>query len=53
MLTLADGTVVALDSMVNGKIAQQGATQVLKLANGQIRYQATAATDDKPAAAAE
>jgi ferric-dicitrate binding protein FerR (iron transport regulator) len=47
MLTLADGTVVTLDSVVNGKIAQQGATQVLKLANGQIRYQAADAADEK------
>jgi len=47
MLTLADGTVVTLDSTANGKIAQQGATQVLKLANGQIRYQAANATDEE------
>ncbi len=44
MLTLADGTVVTLDSTANGKIAQQGATQVMKLANGQIRYQAANTT---------
>jgi ferric-dicitrate binding protein FerR (iron transport regulator) len=51
MLTLADGTVVTLDSTANGKIAQQGATQVLKLANGQIRYQTanTTAGQDKVA----
>ncbi|HEY4290301.1 MAG TPA: FecR family protein [Puia sp.] len=47
MLTLADGTVVTLDSMTNGKIAQQGATQVLKLASGQIRYQAADAKDQQ------
>ncbi|HMI63375.1 MAG TPA: FecR family protein, partial [Puia sp.] len=47
MLTLADGTVVALDSTANGKIAQQGATQVVKLASGQIRYQAANATDEE------
>jgi len=46
-LTLSDGTVVTLDSMANGTIAQQGATRVLKLANGQIRYQATPATDEQ------
>ncbi len=45
MLTLADGSVVTLDSTANGKIAQQGATQVLKLANGQICYKAANATD--------
>lgn len=47
MLTLADGTIVTLDSVANGKIAQQGATQIVKLANGQIRYQAVP-TPDKP-----
>jgi len=40
ILTLADGTTVTLDSVADGMIAKQGATQVLKLANGQIRYQA-------------
>jgi len=39
MLTLGDGTQITLDSVANGRIAQQGATQVLKLANGQVRYQ--------------
>jgi len=47
MLTLADGTVVALDSTANGKIAQQGATQVVKLASGQIRYQAANTTTEQ------
>jgi ferric-dicitrate binding protein FerR (iron transport regulator) len=43
ILTLADGTNITLDSVANGRIAQQGATQVLKLANGQVRYQPIAA----------
>ncbi|HXO76303.1 MAG TPA: FecR family protein, partial [Puia sp.] len=47
MLTLADGTVVTLDSTANGKIAQQGATQVMKLANGQIRYQTANTTAER------
>jgi ferric-dicitrate binding protein FerR (iron transport regulator) len=39
ILTLADGRTLTLDSAANGRIAQQGAVQVLKLANGQVRYQ--------------
>lgn len=38
MLTLADGTVISLDSAGNGMLAQQGNAQVVKLANGQILY---------------
>jgi transmembrane sensor len=38
MLTLANGTTVLLDSMHNGIVAQQGATHVVKLSNGQIAY---------------
>jgi ferric-dicitrate binding protein FerR (iron transport regulator) len=51
ILTLADGSTVTLDNAANGMIAQQGATQVLKLANGQIRYQAGQKVDNqgKPA----
>jgi len=51
ILTLADGSTVALDNAANGMIAQQGATQVLKLANGQIRYQTGQNTADKNNAA--
>ncbi|MEP7259442.1 MAG: FecR family protein, partial [Flavitalea sp.] len=40
MLTLGDGTTIVLDNAANGKIAQQGHTQVLKLANGQLQYEA-------------
>ncbi|MCK7553674.1 FecR family protein [Chitinophaga sedimenti] len=39
MLTLADGTVVELDSASNGLLGQQGKTRVTKLANGQLAYQ--------------
>ncbi len=37
-LTLADGSMYTLDSVANGQFAEQGNTQVLKLANGQIAY---------------
>ncbi|MBO9634481.1 MAG: FecR domain-containing protein, partial [Chitinophagaceae bacterium] len=37
-LTLADGSVILLDSTTNGTIAQQGNTSIEKLGNGQIRY---------------
>lgn len=51
ILKLSDGTAITLDSMANGKIAQQGSTQVLKLANGQIRYQSTTADGTQTAVA--
>lgn len=38
ILTLADGRRIELDSAVNGTLAQQGGTKVVKLANGQIAY---------------
>lgn len=37
-LTLSDGTVIALDSMANGTIAQQGNAAVVKSSNGQLAY---------------
>lgn len=37
-LTLADGSIVDLEEQKNGQIAQQGATQVQKLATGQLVY---------------
>lgn len=45
MLTLADGTVILLDSAGNGAIAQQGNTQILKQADGRIVYGANNAAD--------
>lgn len=41
VLTLSDGTTVLLDSMANGAIAQQGNVSVMKLPNGEIRYDAS------------
>lgn len=38
VLTLANGQVVVLDSAGNGTIVQQGAVDVVKLADGQIAY---------------
>ncbi|SEW53373.1 FecR family protein [Chitinophaga arvensicola] len=39
-LTLADGSSITLDSAANGKLAQQGNAQVIKLSNGQVAYNA-------------
>ncbi|WP_295119765.1 FecR family protein [uncultured Chitinophaga sp.] len=39
LLTLADGTVIELDSAGTGVLATQGSVQVKKLANGQLVYQ--------------
>lgn len=38
ILTLLDGSTIALDSAANGAVAQQGSTNIVKLANGQIVY---------------
>ncbi len=40
-ITLADGTILYLDSAGNGSLAQQGNIQLVKLANGQIIYKTT------------
>jgi len=41
VLTLGDGSIIVLDSVANGKLAQQGNTQVLKIDSGELSYQAT------------
>jgi transmembrane sensor len=46
ILTLSDGSTIILDDTKNGRVAQQGGTQIAKLANGQIVYNAS---DNKPA----
>lgn len=38
ILTLADGSKIALDNAANGAIAYQGNVDVVKMANGEIRY---------------
>lgn len=40
MVRLTDGRTVLLDSLTNGVLAQQGNTRLVKLADGQIAYQA-------------
>ncbi|MFX1706728.1 FecR domain-containing protein [Chitinophaga sp. CC14] len=45
ILTLADGTQLVLDSLGEGKIATQNGTQI-SLNNNELKYDATAATDD-------
>lgn len=40
VLTLADGSVIILESAGNGSIASQGNTEVIKLPNGRIIYNA-------------
>ncbi|CAL1518951.1 FecR domain-containing protein [Chitinophaga sp. MM2321] len=46
-LTLADGTTIALDSAANGLLTQQGNTKVMKLANGQLAYDAEGPASEK------
>lgn len=41
VLTLADGSVIELDSAGNGKLAQQGGTQIIKKTNGQLLYKSS------------
>lgn len=38
ILTLADGSTIALDNATNGALAQQGNVQVIKLSDGKIAY---------------
>ncbi len=40
LLTLSDGSQIILDSASNGLLSQQGASKVIKLANGQLQYAA-------------
>ncbi|GGH66828.1 ferric-dicitrate binding protein FerR (iron transport regulator) [Filimonas zeae] len=47
LLKLADGSYISLSEAENGTLAQQGNTQVVKLANGQLAYQNAGATDSK------
>ncbi|MGN6508052.1 MAG: FecR family protein [Chitinophaga sp.] len=47
VLTLGDGTVIALDSSGNGVLAQQGNVKVVKLANGQLAYEPLGQASDE------
>ncbi|HEY1199777.1 MAG TPA: hypothetical protein VGE79_02300, partial [Niastella sp.] len=42
VLTLADGSVITLDSAANGQLAQQGSSQIIKTKNGELVYDKTA-----------
>lgn len=44
VLTLADGSTLVLDSLVNGQIAHQGNTNINKLADGKLVYNGEAAS---------
>lgn len=51
VLTLADGRQIVLDSAAEGSLAVQGASQVVKLASGQIAYKTAGRGDaNKPMA---
>ena len=47
VLTLSDGSAIALDSAKNGIVAQQGNVKISKLSNGQLAYNGL---DEKPTA---
>ena len=44
-ITLANGTVLHLDSAVNGQLAMQGDVKLVKLANGQIAYETSGSNE--------
>jgi ferric-dicitrate binding protein FerR (iron transport regulator) len=46
ILTLSNGSSILLDSAANGRLAQQGSSSVVKLANGQLSYQRNGAMSD-------
>jgi len=45
LLTLGDGSTIVLDSANTGSLARQGNTQVLKLADGQLKYKSGSGDD--------
>lgn len=47
-LVLGDGSQLTLDSAANGMLSQQGNTQVVKLANGQLAYQTSGQSSTQP-----
>ena len=46
VLILADGSRIILDSAADGKLSQQGKTQIIKLDDGQLAYNAAAGTSE-------
>ena len=51
LLTLADGSVIILDTAAGGELANQGNISVQKLKNGQLVYKANTSTENSEAAA--
>ncbi|HEY8969237.1 MAG TPA: FecR domain-containing protein, partial [Puia sp.] len=49
LLTLADGSTIALDSVHDGVVAQQGNTKIDKLSNGQLAYKKEGDRPETPA----
>jgi transmembrane sensor len=47
MLKLSDGTTIDLENIGNGKIAQQGSMEIIKLANGELMYKSAGNIKDK------
>jgi len=47
-IKLSDGTIIYLDSAVNGELAQQGNVKVVKSTDGKIAYSGSLTTDDSP-----
>jgi len=47
IITLADGSIVVLDSAANGMLTQQGGTKVIKLDNGEVAYTASNVDEGK------
>ena len=48
ILTLANGSQIILDSALNGALAQQGNTKIIKLDNGQLAYNASNGSSTLP-----
>lgn len=46
MITFSDGSMVVLDTAGDGSLAIQGNTKVIKLPNGEIRYERTAGNNE-------
>ena len=46
VLTLADGSQIILDSAANGTLSHQGKTQIIKLDDGQLAYNAAAGSSE-------
>jgi len=47
ILTLADGKTIVLDSVANGKLAQQGGVKVIKMQDGRLGYEGAGAKEEE------